>query len=1571
MTVLVRSRILGLLALLAVTGAAPAAPAPAPAGLIAPGRNLIVNGDFEQDGVGWKLVDGKGRKCGAVMTAPDGNRVLAGQGSDYFLASTARYFEQLPAELLAGKRLKLTFSAKGDEDAYPGAILVAKGKDRSIYQTLFWKTKYYEKNITLTDRFVKYERTTKLPDDIEKVYAVRLFNCTRRGRVLVDDIRLCLAAPAAPAAPASKGTNSPDWHELAFSDEELIELSNTCNRLVTQWAELYGASQDLDRAAFYAQGFKGLSDERLVQLRGLRDQLMTLRQELKGLQEFYIGQFKKKFGRTVPPLQPWRFYRNNDHAGRKLIFAVGDRRSRKKPFVELEARFAEAQATASALLAECRRAIPGEAGAATVPSPPEQPPRAPLFDRDGRPTRILIGVRTGPDQLTAYRSIGFDFYAQLVVYAQYDADGNMLPAEVPQAAEREHWGLPGVLRPLLDPYIWWLPSAFRERCRDEPELWAHTERGPRLPSRVGNRELAFKLNYFHEDVVRLLEKSYEQYARQFKDYDDLAGLYYAAEFGPRTSVDGIALPFGYSRAARQMLRDRLKARFGAIEELNRAWGARYGAFSEIEPPTRQTMTALKSEDLPLIYEFRKLRKDRFAEVFGRIYAACHRGWDKPVMTSGARAYMNGNSLDAFDAFRTAEAVDIYCNHSCCDGSYKHAAEQVYYDSIARYLGNKPRGTLEYYPGYPEIQHFDWATQDTILLFRRVASNLWHEVASGNQFICVWPVSTHYDEGTWRHLATNYRSGFTLVCDFVGAVPLLRRQIAGGVAGMLLDTEIVTSRLGLLAPYDATLICQPDGQIMVEAAYIHKFLADRNYSYQCVPEELIVDGRESLASYSVLIAPYTLWASDALQRKLLDWVVQGGILIAVAPFGIWNEYGQPSRMLLDSVFGRLPMELTKGEVYKCAFPHEQVSRLETVKIEAVLPYQRDQINLISGAHGRGRVYLTADSGIRNVCSTSKKVLLKAIDEATGVRTAWCRDARFDLTTRANSRTGARWLCAINRSVTEPAEDTVMAVGEYERPVDLCAPGGLPVAVQHVGGVSVMKLRLGPGEGTCIRLGLYREPKIDGAKLAELCGAGAAERRAAVLAPLRGMQASPDPVATAKARVCRRLALALMGEGELEKAAEFARRAAEFSRAPASPVGQDAYASAYTAVPLKIDGDAADWTGVEWTPFGTARFKAKWDLDCLYFVVDVKDDRIVECRERRHAWSGDGIELYLDILGLGGHRKHGLLDFQYIFACDGARQLMHKRIADLSASKVEVKRTTAGFVIEVAIAHTETGLMPAAGYELAFNLRQLDYGLKDGNPRKLVGDHVLKDTGRKPFEDVFGWPTLRLAGGPAAPSAPTAEYVTAEKRIVVRGQGNTLQSISDQLANEALLKCGADGAVLGANLHLVDRAELVLGGMSLRPAPGAPQLAVTVGARCGIVLSGAAVLADVDAAALEDCRLLSLGAHTLSQTRTVRVRAVDKKDRPVVETDVRIVATDKGSGKIALDKDDARLDKDGTVSFALPVRTAAVDGVSVQVRQHRYDLLIDDKTLNASYPIKDVVPGEKPEYRVTFTAHRTVK
>lgn len=1548
-------------------------------GELQPGVNLVLNGDFEHGGEHWRLVTRDGTPGGKIVEEADGNHALTVDGGGYWTAQTERYFGDLGLERWAGKQLTISFRACGDADAYPGLLLYCAAGDRSSQCTLFWKTKWVQKNITLTPAYRRYERTVLLSKKITKVHSLNVYNATRRGRLLIDDIKLTIAEPR-PEGESAKSSVPAEWQELTFTDAELIELANTHNYLVTQWALLYGLLAEVERTAYYAKQEGVLAADQARAVRGMHDRVLKLFDKHQALQSFYIDRFGERYrdlielpdGTPTPKKStrytPWKFYRHDSYAGRKLIFEVGDRRSCKPAFVAFEKAVAQAHAEANRLLAQLQR--DAKLRAPSGGKHPDQIWKRPdrCFDERGRPLRFAMAVRSRYPNRVRY--LGNDYCEQHAVVPRFDAQGRMtirepeegkLPTDYPKEQhlkpsyywETKHYDLkhrlvveggPKMRREYIHP-------EFKKRVLVDPELQAHTEFGPASPFgyRGARTITSYLLNIFHPEVKAHVRQYFEELWRLFDGCAHAFALEYAAEPALWIGHEGKSVPFGYSQTARDLFRGGLQGKFGTVERLNVAWRTSYASFAAIEPPTHETMISGESEHLPLIYEFHKFRRRKYADHFKLIYDAAKRGGSKPVVTRIGGMYFNGTTHHAFDALRMAQVTDVLCHHGQC-GTYRHLADLNYFYSLTRYLDGKPRGNLEFYCNQPEgyIRH------PGFVLISRYISNLWHSMSWGVKLMAMWTKNPHM--GRWD--GADFRSGLTLANEHEGAVPLVRETARHGLEAVVFTTEIVPREIGLVAPYDATLVCQPDGHIQMEGRYVHRFLDLQYREYFCVPEELIASGRETLKGYKVLMTPYALWVSDALQSKLLEWVLEGGVLINIGPLGYWNEYGQPSRKLIDACFGTLPIHMDKKDnVYHAAFPYDAWSKSEKAKVEAVLPHQDPPVvNLVSARHGKGSIYITADPSILKAASTSTEKILAAIDEAVGVRGAWCQRRSFDLVVREHAGTGTRYLIAINRSVQEPAEDTVIVRGEYSEPVDIAIRDGCKVPARRVGGMTMLSLRLTPGEGTCIRLGKYEPKPIDAAAIGRLTMAESGRDRRRVLDVLSRVRPDGDRIAYARALAARSLALRRLRDDDLKGALAVAEKAASLWREPPPASPAQPTIARHMLAPPKIDADPAEWQSGEWTAMGPSRFKVAWDAKALYFFVEVRDDYVRNPDAMGRLWSGDSVEIFLDVLNAGTGRTHGPLDRHYVASCNGPMMIrFHKILASCAASQ----KTSDGYRLEIAVANAETHLQPLDGYVLGYYIRALDF-----RDRKYLGAHALTDRKLELDRTTAGWQKMKLVGGPKTVVRSTGAFLDATKnRIVIRGQENTIETVALDVGDFRRVALTDDALVLGTHLHIEPGVRLSLGDETLRAQVGSQGLTFTADPRGQIHLTGDPLCRGLDCETLKRCRFTSDRDRTLTVEKRLLLKVVDHKDRPITGVDVNIQASEARTKRLLFDVRQP-LDKKGTTHFSLPAWTLTVSDGKAKIEEKVYDLIVEDVIRVVPYAVENVRAARVSEVKVSF-------
>ena len=1531
--------------------------------------NVVRNAGFEDGASGWRLLTEKGVKGGAIVREDDGNHALRAEGDTYWVgAIDYRYFRELHLERYAGKTLRIACDVKGDEDAYPGLVLCFDQAGKAVYKTLLWRVPHtLGKYPGLTGRYQTFETMYALPQNVAAFSALTLYNCTRRGRILFDNISIALAPAKSPVSAAGHAVAVPaDWPDIEFTEEELIELSNTCNALSVEWALLYGAVADTQRALHYTTAAGAVTAELENAARAMQQTQRELLRQLWALHNYYIGKFRETFPALCKPERYWDFYNANEQAGKKLLLKVGWRKSAKPEFVAFEKLFADARKGVESLLAALEQRV-RETHKEWQPYAQVRRERGDeLFDTERRPNHILMGIRSGHYLFHAVKWFRDELHFHPVLAPAFDDSGAVSIDTDDQRAYgmlrewQPYMDFHTIMTCFADPRIRYrcTSPAFKAKCLADPTMRAHTELGP---TPAGTRSMS--LNIFHPDVRAYLQQFYEQ-VWAAADADPYAAvLEYAGEpcfYLP--NLNGKSYVYGYSEQAKAQFRRGLQTKFPTVAALNEAWRSQHRSFADIAPPTYDMMQQMQPQDLPLIYEFRRFRKQAYYEHFRMIYDAARRRSTKPIMIRWGREYFNGNSLDAFDVYNwAADTADIICHHSCDEGRFSHFATQNYCYSITRYLGYKPRATLEFYIACPTMTHFDWEKDDIASLFHRSVNNLWRAVIWDEKLIVAWHDRMHPDP---QRPGPDRRSGMTLAPIHLGALPWMKAKAESGIEDVIFRTRIVTPKIALLAPFDGTMVCQPDAQIAREGKEVHKFLSTHNYDYFCVPEELLVSGRETLSSYKVLFASYALWAATASQEKILRWVADGGVFITVGPFGYWDEYGRPSRLLLDQCFGRIPLELgSAGGVYRTTLPYAELSRHPNLNLETVLPYTEDkQVNLISAAHGRGRVFLATDPGIASLFSGSRKAVLRAVDAAIGIRTAWCQGAGLDLVTREDAKTQERFLFAVNRSITEALADTVVVAGEYSGPQDIAMPAAFPVRARSFGGVTALDLQLGPGEATCIALGPYRESPLDVATITREMSGRTRSRTQEILQPLEAIVPAGDLVAYARAAACRDVALQLLDQEQYAPALQFAEQGAKLCQAPEPTTEPGFSPCTFVDKPVQVDGMPTEWGTTTPLAVGDATLRTAWDPDALYLFLDIPDAHVRNDAVPGRLWGGDSVEVFIDVLNRPEKRKHGLLDFHYTFGPDGAAQVEDgKRITGTRALGL---RTKQGYRLEVRIDMAELHVRPVSGYVMGFNVRRLDYGLKDGAFRCTRAD-LLSPTPSHPSTTTQGYARLRLCGGESQ-TAPT--YMQKTNTLVLHGPGNTLAGVSRALQNASILDSKGNETHLGADLHLARGAELLLGSETIRPRDGLARWRLSAEEGSEIRLLGDPVL--LDAANILDLPLSCIHSdlrHTLTAKKRLMLRVEDRNQNPIVDALVVVTASDRGTGEQVM-TEELRLDKTGRATLVLPILSLTTEWGQAAPTANGCNITVNDFQATAPYSLREADILNNSEVKVVFTTHR---
>jgi len=1524
------------------------------AGTVNAAANLLRNGDFEQGAKDWTLVDSKRNPGGKIVRERDGNQILRGSHGKHFLGALSGEGLGFGAiKELAGARLTLTFRVKGDQYAHPNIALKclkADGKQGLVW-LICWSRRYPIKNIRMKPEWSVVTRDRVLPADVEKIISLDVY--ANGQEIFYDDIKLTAWSPRT----AKAGEPDPAWLGMTFeSGEEILEFANTCNSLLCEWSRLLSDLYGLRRSVHYVSD-EG-AEERVLEL---AKTVWACRDRLTALRELYVKVITDRYGKLFTAVKPWGFYAANDYAGREMMLRVMKRKSAKAPLVAFERELKSIQNDVTSTQATLFKQACERAGWTPVPAAQRTRPDG-TFDSNGRPRHIIFGVRN-QGWYSLFSTQWLNPEITMHVSARLDQNAERFTSNWQWNKDTlRPYGARGWARPLVVPLGAWLAPDFLAKANAEPgDYYESTEDGVALPGkRYGGCHHQFQ--FLNPKVMSALEDQYTAYARLCKRNEDyIACLSLVSEvcfFIPAT-----AKPVGYSRRFKKGLQQMLAEKFGDIDTLNRAWGSDYQTFGDIALPTKTLFDAMHEKDLPLIYEYRKFRKDCYSTYIETMYAAIKRGSDVPVVVCNARDYMNGNSLDPWNSLRLVKVTDVNAHHHCTEGGPRQDAINVYHQSLARYAGGKKCGSDEYYPTNRLGLSWNWQ-EDPFVLYSHTIRNIWKDLASEYALLHLWWCYQHGDRrDAYRRGAYAYRSGITLLDEYHTVLSHLQERLADGCHDALFETRKVLPEVAVLAPFDATMVCWPDARIMHEGYRTHNFLAANQWEYEYVPEKLVTSGEETLTDFKVLLAPYTLWALDQSQQRLLKWVEDGGTLIAVGPYGYWDEYGRKSCKLIESCFGELPMPPARGrDCWTFRLAEEAVASSRSVTVESA---RNGECRLISVSHGKGKVYLTTVTSLDALPVAGKRVLNGAIMAAAGFPQAYGARRSFSLYTREHPETRERYLIAVNDDTRARVQDTVTVLGEYPRPVDVACLGGFPARARVGTGCTTLSLSLAPGEGVILHLGKYDGKRVDRA-MAELAAGCGRKEREKVLRVLDGLARRGD-VSYARAMCCRNVAVEMLKAGSFGPALVWGQKAAEYASKTDSPRSDQAYTCTYSRSPMAVDGKAKDWGDADWNELGASRFKTKWDERNLYVLAELKDDEVVNTASIPRLWSGDGIELYLNLLNLEGHRAMGQLDYQYCFSSSGKAQVMSLNRTRPSPSRVAVEPMDGGYRLEVAIPHSESLLAPVGGYELAFNLRHFDFRAKpDPTKRKrsrLISDTRLKDTGTALHTDTFGWPKLRLVGGRKS-LRPQASYSKDERLITVSGLGCTLERVVREVNDPAVARLDQEGVLLGADIAVADFSDLALT-MDVRSRNRRTGTRITAGAGASIEVRGDCDLLNVNLSPEAENGLWSLGKTQVRLMREIGVTVKDKNGRPMPKINTGLTGTSAKTKIVAFNYDSLYADEKGRATFAVPAAVVTVNDTARTRENGSYEVVVEAKEVPGQYPIAGLVePWRKTEYTVLF-------
>ncbi len=578
---------------------------------------------------------------------------------------------------------------------------------------------------------------------------------------------------------------------------------------------------------------------------------------------------------------------------------------------------------------------------------------------------------------------------------------------------------------------------------------------------------------------------------------------------------------GYSNYAVKAFRNYLQNKYESIANLNQIWRTSYASFEAIEPPEAHIRAFIVRKNqrgqevhipffpskrvraTPLTYEFERCRKDLYVDYLSDSYQAIRRGDPQhPLASSTSGGIMDEilvNGLD--DLLMLENGVDMWGKHPSGGIGW---SDSPYMWGLNRYF-KKTLVSLEYYGwGQEEIGNDFWPSfqlaSDTSseLIYNASRRDIWHELSWDRRMLVFY----------WTQKLVEMQQGVSkfkspLVRSFATMIPVVKRRTEQ-INEQLFDVPVMKPRIGVLHSGPSNINAFPTNNTQRAADDIFNRLIAKQYHFGIVPEKFIVEGRDTLDNYDVIILPYVQYSADGFDDMLKSWVHNGGTLIAAGPFGLYDQYG------FDIEHGLRSEALPDYEIsYPTPGDYDVSSRWEATR-----KGRRVKKDYIKTTYGRGTILFTLDGralrntgalatsayvgieiggdnvqgktastrrretsqsdGIRPLALPSDdqlsepvKAFYDVLSQATQ-RKAWVNHGNVEMVIRQEKPGEALFVSLLNWNYREPLKTQVMVQGEYDHVVDLSMPGGFPVPVTIEKGMTIIPVVLGPGEGLMLKL-----------------------------------------------------------------------------------------------------------------------------------------------------------------------------------------------------------------------------------------------------------------------------------------------------------------------------------------------------------------------------------------------------------------------------------------------------------------------------------------------------------------------
>jgi hypothetical protein len=629
------------------------------------------------------------------------------------------------------------------------------------------------------------------------------------------------------------------------------------------------------------------------------------------------------------------------------------------------------------------------------------------------------------------------------------------------------------------------PAWLEEKFHSDPEFRAIGAKGQRAdphPSMVTG-------NIYHPGYREYVATVMEKAGQAWKGRTDFPGVCISSESEFMVWRKDGPVPAGYGKLARRAFQEHLRKKHGSLDRLNRLWGSAYTEFSQIELPAEDASTTRKP--CALIYEHERFRQQSFADHVAFVNACYKKGdpnhptWLSPYGTFDASV---GHAWNLADLMGCADIVNSHYMTVPVAAAHNYMGPR-YHGTLfadAEYVTNGPEGCA---PNSSEVVKA--ASQRGFWLWMSWGCrgfDLWNRgfFAAGEE--------SYYGNFHDTHLILPVREAEATVT----AIDRARR-----FGDLLRETRLSETGVGVLCP-TASLILDPlsnrspNWAVKTEGEVLYDWLYKNNYPAFIVPEEYVINGKENLDRFRLLVAPLCTYLPLELVEKLLAWVGQGGTLILDGPAGLYNQYARPDNRLLTTLFatdvqaecvtseghgagleledlpGGLPIPwqgMRTGD--KAGRPLANIKgwrfgvtfKEVTPSVRVLLCFTGGKIGLAEARYGKGRALLSS-FGLGNNSFKDFVIQQAQAGYPDPPLTSSVSDTIGYV--MRESADGTKFVCLLNHDSAKPVKTTLSVKGTFDKVNDLGIEGGFPVPATTRKGRTEFTINLSPGDGTCLSL-----------------------------------------------------------------------------------------------------------------------------------------------------------------------------------------------------------------------------------------------------------------------------------------------------------------------------------------------------------------------------------------------------------------------------------------------------------------------------------------------------------------------